>query len=114
VCSSFKEAQLLKACITDLKKQTHAEPTPQNSGTESEDPQPSKQDELKYGLQIKDWYNKHNARNESLSKTFTIIHGQCNRAMKAKIEEDANWETIDTSCDPIGLLKIIKAITHNP
>jgi hypothetical protein len=113
VCSSFKEAQLLKACIKDLKKQTHTEPTLQNSGTESKDPQPTKQDELKYGLQFKDWQYKDNSLNESLNKTFTIIHGQCNRAMKAKIEEDANWETIDKNCDPIGLLKIIKAIAHN-
>ena len=33
--------------------------------------------------------------------------------MKAKIEEDPDWNTIDNSCDPIGLLKIIKAIAHN-
>ena len=33
--------------------------------------------------------------------------------MKAKIEDDANWETIYKNCDPIGLLKIIKAIAHN-
>jgi len=113
VCSSFKESQLLKACIKDLKKQTPAEPTLQNSGTEATNPQPTKQDELKYGLQYKDWQYKENALNESLNKTFTIIHGQCNRAMKAKIEDDANWETIDKNCDPIGLLKIIKAIAHN-
>jgi hypothetical protein len=113
VCSSFKEAQLLKACIKDLKKQTHEEPTLQNSGTEAKDPQSTKQNELKYSLQYKDWQYKDNALNESLNKTFTIIHGQCNRAMKAKIEEDVNWETIDKNCDPIGLLKIIKAIAHN-
>jgi hypothetical protein len=34
----------------------------------------------------KDYQNKEN--NESLNKTFAIIHGQCNRAMKAKIEDD--------------------------
>ena len=48
-----------------------------------------------------------------MSKTYTIIHGQCNRAMKAKIEDDANWEFIDKNCDPIGLLSIIKAVAHN-
>jgi hypothetical protein len=103
VCSSFKESQLLKACIKDLKKHTLAEPNLQNSGSETTDPQPTKQDELKYSMQYKDWQNKENSLNESLNKTFAIIHGQCNRAMKAKIEDDANWETIDKNCDPIGL-----------
>jgi hypothetical protein len=113
VCSSFKESQLLKACIKDLKKHTLAEPNLQNSGSETTNPQPTKQDELKYSMQYKDYQNKENSLNESLNKTFAIIHGQCNRAMKAKIEDDANWETIDKNCDPIGLLKIIKAIAHN-
>ena len=81
VCSQFKASQLLKACIKDLRKQTPEEPTLQNSGTEDKEPQPTKQDELKYSLQYKDWQHKVNSLTESLNKTFTIIHGQCNSAM---------------------------------
>ena len=103
VCSSFKESQLLKACIKDLKKQTPAEPTLQNSGAKATNPQPTKQDELKYSLQYKDWQYKDNALNESLNKTFTIIHGQCNHAMKAKIEDNANWGTINKNCNPVKI-----------
>ena len=33
--------------------------------------------------------------------------------MKAKLSEDSNYATIDSTCDPIGLLQIIKSIAHN-
>jgi len=111
VCSTFKEPQLLKACIKNLSNQTVTEPKLQLNGTTAGTP--TKQDELKYSIQFKEWQYRVTALEESLNKTFTIIHGQCNRAMKAKMEEDSKWETIDSNCDPLGLLKIIKSIAHN-
>jgi hypothetical protein len=113
VCSSFKEPQLLKACIKTLNKQTITEPLLQENGGDSKTRVPSKQDELKFNIQFKEWQYRIKALDESLNKTFTIIHGQCNRPMKAKIEEDVKWETIDSNCDPLGLLTIIKSIAHN-
>jgi hypothetical protein len=112
VCSTFKEPQLLKACIKSLNKQTLTEPQLQFNGDDV-GTEPTKQDELKFNIQFKEWQYRVTALDESLNKTFTIIHGQCNRAMKAKIEEDPNWEIIDSNCDPLGLLTIIKSIAHN-
>jgi len=120
VCSTLKELQLLKACIKNLKKEDLPEPELQEngfitdaSGAVTTTTTSTKQDELKYSIQFKEWQYRVSALDESLNKTFTIIHGQCNRAMKARIDEDPNWETIDRNCDPIGLLTILKSITHN-
>ena len=118
VCSSFKEPQLLKACIKNLSKDKLTEPLLEENGFITDDdgntsPSPTRQDELKYNNQFKEWQARTKELDESLSKTFTIIHGQCNRAMKAKIEEDPKWDTIDSACDPIGLLNIIKSVAHN-
>ena len=113
VCSSFKEPQLLKASIKKLTKQTITEPQLQLSNTTGAAPVATKQDELKFNIQFKEWQYRVSALEESLNKTFTIIHGQCSRPLKAKIEEDPGWENIDSDCDPLGLLKIIKSIAHN-
>ena len=109
VCSTLKQSQLLKATLKKLSTQNVPEPTLQTSGTGGVS---TDEDKLKYSIQFKNHEITCNELAESLSKTFTIIYGQCNRAMKAKIEEDPNWATIDGSCDPIELLKIIKSIAH--
>jgi len=121
VCSSLEEPQRLKACIKNLKKQAIPEPQLQENGfltgttgqLITTTPTSTKQDELKYSIQFKEWQYRVSALDESLNKTFTIIHGQCNRAMKARIDQNPNWETIDKDCDPIGLLTIIESTAHN-
>ena len=107
VCSAYKEPQLLKAYLKELNMQTIQEPELQTSG---KDTTTTKNDELKFNIQFKEHQFRTTNLSESLSKTFTTIHGQCNRAMKAKIEEDPKWHSIDKNCGPIGLLTIIKAI----
>ena len=110
VCSAYKEPALLKACLKSLNMQTILEPELQTSG---KDNSTTKKDELKFNIQFKEHQFRTTNLSESLSKSFTTIHGQCNRAMKAKIEEDPKWHSIDNNCDPVGLLTIIKAIAHN-
>ena len=95
VCSTFKEPQLLKAYIKNLTKQTVMEPQLQLNGFTTAErtatvgvpvraavPTPTKQDELKCNIQFKEWQHRVAALDQSLNKTFTIIHGQCNRADK--------------------------------
>ena len=55
VCSSFKEPQLLKASIKKLTKQTITEPQLQLSNTTGAAPVATKQDELKFNIQFKEW-----------------------------------------------------------
>jgi len=116
VCSTFKQSQPLKATIKHLAPQTITEPKLLYNGPRDETTKlktSTEEDRVKYGIQFKNHEAECKELAESLSKTFAIIYGQCTRAMKAKIEEDPKWATIDSKCDPIELLKIIKAIAHN-
>ena len=116
VCSNLKQSQPLKATIKNLAPHTIPEPQLQYNGpvdATTTTPTSTEEDRLKYSIQFKNHEYACKELNESLSKTFAIIYGQCTRAMKAKIEEDSKWATIDSDCDPIELLKIIKAIAHN-
>ena len=77
VCSSFKEPQLLKACIKDFVKQTIPEPQLQSSGTETitqtegtttfTRATATRQDELKYSSLFKEWQYTVKALDDSLS-----------------------------------------------
>ena len=114
VCSQFKVPQLLKACLQDLVKHEVPMPTLKESGTdEKNNPISTREDELKFTIEYKSWQQRSQALEESLNKTYNIARGQCNRSMKAKTEDDPDWEKADKQCDPITLLKIIKAIAHN-
>lgn len=118
MCQSLKESQMVKTCLKTLKKETLPEPQLEQNGTIKDTEGATtkvstRQDELKYTTLIKSWEQRKNSLDESLSQTFSTIYGQCNRAMKAKIQEDKQWVTVDTNCDAVGLLKIIKSIAHN-
>ena len=115
VCSSCKESQLLKKCLKELTEQAIPEPTLGMNGPPDKEGNPTstKQGELKYISQFKTYEARQLTLKESLNNTFSIIYGQCNRAMEAKISEAPDWEAMDTACNPIGLLRIIQGIAHN-
>jgi hypothetical protein len=102
VCSSFKEPQLLKLCLKELSAQSITKPTLGENGPVATDGTTSstRQDELEFNNQFKEWQTRERYLKESLHNTFNVIHGQCNRAMKAKIEEDPQWET--GTATPLG------------
>lgn len=115
VCSTFKEPQLIKATITDLEDQYPPEPRLQYNGPKEGTaalPTATREDELKYNALLKEWQYTTKCLKESLGKAYTVIHGQCNDAMKAKLTEATNWKRINSSCDTVGLLKILQSVTH--
>ena len=114
VCSKSKQAKMLRLCLKTLTTHTLAEPVLGETGPEvSGKKTSSKQDELKYNVLFKNWQTQSENLTDSLEKAFHVILGQCSRNKKSKISEDANWETIDANCDPVGLLTILKGIAHN-
>ena len=49
---------------------------------------------------------------ENLQKAYSLIHGQCNELLKSKLKTSANWETVSSQYDMLGLLDAIKTIIN--
>ena len=49
---------------------------------------------------------------ENLQKAYSLIHGQCNEPLKSKLKTSANWETLSSQYDMLGLLDAIKTIIY--
>ena len=45
--------------------------------------------------------------NENLQKAYSLIHGQCTELLKRKLKTSANWETVSSQYDMLGLLEDI-------
>ena len=49
---------------------------------------------------------------ENLQKASSLIHGQCTELLKSKLKTSANWETVSSQYDMLGLLDAIKTILY--
>ena len=49
---------------------------------------------------------------ENLQKAYSLIHGQCTKLLKSKLKTSANWETVSSQYDMLGLLEAIKTIIY--
>ena len=47
---------------------------------------------------------------ENLQKAYSLIHGQCTELLKRKLKTSADWETVSSQYDMLGLLDAIKTI----
>ena len=45
---------------------------------------------------------------ENIQKAYSLIHGQCTKLIKSKLKTSANWETVSSQYDMLGLLEAIK------
>ena len=58
-----------------------------------------------------DIYVKRNGiLDENLQKAYYLIHGQCTELLKSKHKTSANWDTVSSQYDMLGLLDAIKTI----
>ena len=49
---------------------------------------------------------------ENLQKAYSLIHGQCTELLKSKLKTSANWETVSSQYNMLGLLDAIKTIIY--
>ena len=49
---------------------------------------------------------------ENLQKAYYLIHGQCTELLKSKLKKSANWETVSSQYNLLGLLEAIKTIIY--
>jgi hypothetical protein len=67
----------------------------------------------KLDIKIRAFVNEETQYNKDMHQTFSIIEGQCSDAMIQKMKSDAAFEAAQKTCNPIGLLKIIKTICYS-
>ena len=46
----------------------------------------------------------------NLQKAYSLIHGQCTELLKRMLKTSANWETVSSQYDILGMLEAIKTI----
>ena len=46
-------------------------------------------------------------------KVFTIVFGQCNKAMKNQVEADSSHSLNESKTDVAALLQVIKEVAHD-
>ena len=63
-----------------------------------------------YEKDIEIWSKRESLYRQNKSSMFSIVSGQCSEAMKAKLESEADNETISTKSDVINLLKLIRNV----
>ena len=49
---------------------------------------------------------------ENLQKAYYLIHGQCTKLLKSKLKTSANWETLSSQYNMLGLIEGIKTIIY--
>ena len=79
----------------------------------SDPPTSSRQDELEFREELRDWKSTTKRLEESLHKSFAIAYGQTTDAMREKLSENQNWNTINSNSDCISLLSLLRDIAHN-
>ena len=65
-----------------------------------------------YELDHKDYKSKLNKCIEDKQKILFVIKGQCTEAMVSKLETDKNYKKIMADDNVIGLMKLIKTLSH--
>ena len=58
-------------------------------------------------------YIKHDGiLGENLQKAYSLIHGQWTELLKSKLKTSANWETVYSQYNMLGLIDAIKTIIY--
>ena len=58
------------------------------------------------------YVKRYGILDENLQKAYSLIHGQCTELLKSKLKTSANWETVSSQYDMLGLLEAIKTIIY--
>ena len=59
------------------------------------------------------YVKRDSIHDENLQKSYSLIHGQCTELLKRKLKTSANWETVSSQYDMLGLLEAINNIIYN-
>ena len=74
---------------------------------------PSDRDKSVWSKRYDHFLGEETKYNDHKAKVFTIVYGQCEKAMKNQIESQAAFESVESSMDVAGLLRLIKDVAFD-
>ena len=63
--------------------------------------------------EIKAYLRRMETLQQNMGNLFSLVLGQCTKAMRTKLQADDDWEEISRDQSPIRLLKLIKNINYH-
>ena len=64
--------------------------------------------ELKiWEMDFKEYRKRVEEREKNMEKTYALILGQCSKTIRDRIEAHEQWESVNTSSNALGLLRLI-------
>lgn len=67
-----------------------------------------KEEEVKYRTKYSKWCDLKYLIESQLKNVYSIYYGQCDKDMKATLEENSNFKTVDQSKDTLALYKLLQ------
>ena len=65
--------------------------------------------ELKiWEMDFKEYRKRMEEREKNMEKTYALILGQCSKTIRDRIEAHEQWESVNTSSNALGLLRLIR------
>lgn len=71
-------------------------------------PEEGSADKAYFAEEVKEFMLRRRTYNNNRSNVYTVVLGQCSEPLKAKLEAQDDWETINNEHDLVKLLKSIK------
>ena len=68
---------------------------------------PTFQEQEEWKLKFREYHDKQVKREDNSKKVFALILGQCSQALLHRMEAHTTYKAVDSSNDPIQLLKLI-------
>ena len=59
-------------------------------------------------MDLKEYRKRMEDRERNMEKTYALILGQCSKTIRDRIEAHEHWETVNTSSNALGLLRLIR------
>ena len=73
---------------------------------------PTFQEQEEWKLKYREFHDKQVKREDNSKKVFALILGQCSQALLHRMEANTTYEAVDSSNDPIQLLKLIRGCIY--
>eukprot|EP00957_Ditylum_brightwellii_P211200 15365881-Ditylum_brightwellii.AAC.1 len=89
--------------------------------TETVIPVPSKNEEIGdkevaemiLSREVEAYVKRKSAYQENKERMYAVAYGQCTESIRARLDSEATYETISTSSNLLGLLKLLRSICFN-
>ena len=107
VGSNYKNGQDIRRVIENLERPVIPEVEDIDFATASG------AEKAKWDGKLKAYLRRVEALDQNMGNLYSLILGQCTKAMKTQLTADSEWSDIAANQDPIRLLKLLKDINYH-